>query len=609
MEQSTEEFVKEKEDKLGGKLIYRSFAVWYGDDKGNRREYGAFVYSDGRMLGIEDFFRPSKILGYELKTKGEEKRRSEYKKMEIMLPLSDIKCIEKVSQRKAEKSSKLHKDITKKVNTFTSALFRCVTKLVTEDITIYLELPSHKEFVETLFKNNNIKEKKRMSAFKAYDIRGVWGKDFNEETVYKVGYFLPSLLKTDHVVVGRDVRVSSPIIHDTLLRGITDSGSDVWDLGLSTTPMVYFATTFLDSDASVQITASHNPAEYNGLKISRRGALPVGGETGLKDLERMVNEDKVEVSQKKGEVKDYSYVLGEYRKFFSPKAEGLEGLNITIDCSNGMSSLLIKDVLSSYGRNIKYIYDTLDGTFPNHEPNPLEEKNCKALEEEVRKNHSDVGVIYDGDADRVIFTDENGNWIQPDYITAVIGYYYMMQGRTGNALCDIRTSKSTTDYLTSLGWNVTIWKVGHAFAKLKIREIDGVYGGELAGHYYFKDFGNCDSGILASLIVLSVVKKLKDEGKTFSSLIKEIVRYSNSGETNFRLENKDDAIKALVDKYSKDASLVLDIDGYRIEYPDWWFNVRKSNTEPFLRIVLEAKTKEMMDEKMKEISSIIKSFN
>ncbi len=447
-----------------------------------------------------------------------------------------------------------------------------------------------------------------MSVFKAYDIRGVWKKDFDENTVYKVGFFLPSLLKTDHVVVGRDVRTSSPVIHDELVRGITDSGSDVWDLGLSTTPMVYFATNFLKADASVQITASHNPAEYNGLKISRTGALPVGGDTGLKDLEKLVNEKEVVVSEKKGSVKDYSYVRDEYVKFFAPYAKGLEDLKLSIDCSNGMSSLVIKDVLKNV-KDIHYIYDTLDGTFPNHEPNPLEEKNCRDLEKLVKENKSDCGVIYDGDADRVIFVDDKGEWIQPDYITAVLGYYYKKAGHLGSSLCDVRTSKSTTDYLEKEGWKNTIWKVGHAYAKLKIREIKGIFGGELAGHYYFQEFGNCDSGVLASLLVLNVVKDLKKEGKTLSSFLKDVIVYANSHETNFKLENKDGAIKALYEKYAPKADKVMDFDGYRIEYPDWWFSVRKSNTEPFLRIVCEARSDKQLKEKMDEISSIIHSFS
>lgn len=444
-----------------------------------------------------------------------------------------------------------------------------------------------------------------MSVFKAYDIRGVWGKDFNEETCYKVGFFLPKLLGTKCVVVGRDVRVSSPTIFENLTKGITDSGADVWSLGLATTPMVYFATVFLKADASVQITASHNPPEYNGLKISKKGALPVGGETGLKELENLVLNGTVEKVKKPGIIKDYSYVKDEYISFLKQFAKGLDSLNISIDPSNGMANLVIKDILP----NAHYIFDSFDGSFPNHEPNPLVEENCRALEKFTLENESDCGIMYDGDADRVVFVDNKGRWIQPDYVSAIIGSYYAKKGRVGNCLVDIRTSKSTTDYLEKMGWKVTIWKVGHAFAKLKIREIDGIFGGELAGHYYFKDFFNCDSGVFASLLVLSVVKDLKEQGKTLSDLVDEIIKYENSSEINFKLEDKDGAIKDLYEKYavSDRPSAIYDFDGYRIEFPTWWFNVRKSNTEPYLRIVLEAKTPTLLNEKIEEISKIIRS--
>lgn len=447
-----------------------------------------------------------------------------------------------------------------------------------------------------------------MGAFKAYDIRGIYNKDFDKKTAYKVGYFLPSLLSTDHVVVGRDVRLSSPEIHEYLLKGITDSGADVYDLGLATTPMVYFATVFLKADASVQITASHNPKEYNGLKISRKDAIPVGGDTGLKDLEKLCKEGEITISEKKGEVKDYSYVRDEYVKYLRGFCPDIEDLDISIDCSNGMSSLIIKDVLKD--DSIHYIYDTFDGSFPNHEPNPLDERNCEDIKRETLKNRSDVGIIYDGDADRVMFIDEKGRFIQPDYITAVLGCYYKKKGLSGNSLVDVRTSRSTTEYLESIGFPPTLWKVGHAFAKMKIREIDGVFGGELAGHYYFRrDFFNCDSGILASLLVLSVVKSLKEEGRTLSQLIDSIVKYSNTGEVNFKLEEKDECIARILEHFkSENPSKILSFDGYRIEFPSWWFSIRKSNTEPYLRIVLEAQSKEEMENRLKEIKDIIGQF-
>lgn len=443
-----------------------------------------------------------------------------------------------------------------------------------------------------------------MSAFKAYDIRGIWGKDIDEELCYRAGFFIPRLLGADKVVVGHDARTSSDKARDALVRGITDSGADVLDLGLSTTPMVYYATVFLGVGASVQITASHNPPEYNGLKISRKGALPVGEDTGLKELERLCREEKIIPAKEKGTVQDASYMKEKYISFLRENSEDCSSLGISVDCSNGMAALLVKDVLPS----ASYINDTLDGTFPAHEPNPLDERNCEMIKQKTVSDSSDVGIIYDGDADRVIFIDEKGRFIQPDYIIAVLGLYYREKGLTGNALQDIRTSKSTTEFLEKLGYDVHIWRVGRAFATMKLREIDGVFGGELAGHYYMSDFNFSDSGILASLHVLSVVKRIIAEGRTLSSLVDSIIRYSNSGELNFRLERKDDAIKALYDRFAPGSSRILDFDGYRIEYPSWWFNVRKSNTEPYLRVIAEAENDGLLEEKLSEIRKIIGRF-
>ena len=447
-----------------------------------------------------------------------------------------------------------------------------------------------------------------MGVFKAYDIRGVYNQDFNKETAYKIGYFLPKLLPCDFIVVGRDIRLSSDEIFENLCNGINDAGVDVWNLGLATTPMVYFSTVYYKAQASVQITASHNPKQYNGMKISRAMAIPVGGDTGLKELERMVNEEKVTpvCSCKRGKIidKDVHEAYLSYLKGFLPD---LSNLNLTIDCSSGMSSLYVHEL---FGDHAKYLNDKLDGNFPAHEPNPLEVKNCAQIMKAVPENKSDCGVIYDGDADRVMFIDERGRFIQPDYVTAIIGKYYLSKEK-GSVLVDIRTSRSTTEYLEKLGaTKVFIWKVGHAFAKLKIREEHCIFGGELAGHYYFRDFNNCDSGLLASLLVLQTVSALKKEGKTLGQLVDEIVVYANSGENNFKLEDKDAAMNALYEKYSKlNPTKLLDFDGYRIEFPTWWFNVRKSNTEPYLRVVAEAKTKAELDEHFKEIEGIIKQFH
>jgi phosphomannomutase len=445
-----------------------------------------------------------------------------------------------------------------------------------------------------------------MGAFKAYDIRGIYNKDFNKDTVYRIGYFLPKLLQSKVVLVGRDVRTSSEEIFESLCKGITDSGADVYDIGLATTPMVYFSTVHFTVDASVQITASHNPPQYNGLKISRAKAVPVGSDSGLQELEQMVKEEKIQIAPKQGIIisKDAKTPYLAFLKQFVPDTSNL---NISIDCSHGMANLLVKDLL---GNNHHYLYDHFDGTFPAHEPNPLEVENCNDLKEAVLKNHSDIGVIYDGDADRVMFLDEHGRFLQPDYITSVLGYHYLRKEK-GNVLVDIRTSRSTTEYLTKLGATVHIWKVGHAFAKNKLRELGAIFGGELAGHYYFRDFFNCDSGFLASLLVLKVVSELKSEGISIGSFIDSIISYANSGEINFKLEHKDDAMQALYNRFVEEdtPTKVMDFDGYRIEFASWWFNVRKSNTEPYLRLVVEAKTDEELVQRKNELSSIIRQFN
>ncbi len=444
-----------------------------------------------------------------------------------------------------------------------------------------------------------------MGAFKAYDIRGIYGKDLNGETVYRIGRFLPGLLKADKVLVGRDARESSPEIFAELTRGITESGADVADLGLSTTPMVYYSTARYGFDASVQITASHNPREYNGLKISRTGAIPVGYDTGLADLEKLVKEGTLPAAAaKRGTVTpfdakpDYLAFLGTYRTDYS--------LKLAIDCSNGMSSLFAREL---FGDAPIYLYEELDGTFPNHEPNPLEEENVQALKDTVLKNRCDLGIIFDGDADRVMFVDETGRFISPDLIIGVIGKYYLAKEK-GPVLHDIRTSRAVSEYIESLGGTPVMWKVGHAFAKIKLREIKGIFGGELAGHYYFRDFYNCDSGILASLIVLSVVDDLRRQGIPLSRFIDSFAKYAFSGERNFRIEKKQEAMDALKSRFAEQTKPLrfYDFDGYRIEFADWWFNVRPSNTEPYLRLVVEAKTADLLAEKLGILTGILSDF-
>ncbi len=446
-----------------------------------------------------------------------------------------------------------------------------------------------------------------MGAFHAYDIRGIYNVDFDRDVAYKVGYFLPELLDADKVLVGRDARVSSDEIHEYLLKGLTDAGADVYDIGLSTTPMVYFGTANYGFRASVQITASHNPAEYNGLKVSRENALPVGYDTGLGQIKEWIESGRECVpAPKKGEVytKD---IRQDYLDFLLKYKGDWSDLRIAMDVSNGMASLFVRDI---FGDQPAYIYEEMDGRFPNHEPNPLIQKNVADLKKLVAETGADIGVIFDGDADRVMFVDENSRFVSPDLMIAVLGHYFLEErGEKGYIHQDIRSSKAVGEYLEPMGGVMNTWRVGRAYAALKLREIDGVFGGELAGHYYFRDFFYSDSGLLAAILILNVVAKMKAQGVSLSQLIGRIEKYQNSGEINFRLEDKLGAMNAVRDYFmgTEKATAYMDFDGYRVEFPDWWFNIRPSNTEPYLRFLCEATSGYLLEEKVAKVREILET--
>ena len=444
-----------------------------------------------------------------------------------------------------------------------------------------------------------------MGAFHAYDIRGVYNVDFDKEVAYKVGYFLPELLSADKVLVGRDARVSSPEIHEYLLKGIADAGADVYDIGLSTTPMVYFGTANYGFKASVQITASHNPAKYNGLKVSRENALPVGFDTGLGQIQQWIENGRETVpAEVKGQVHPMD-IKADYLAFLLKYKGDWSSLKIAMDVSNGMASLFVRDI---FGDQPSYIYENMDGSFPNHEPNPLVQENVADLKKLVAQTKADIGVIFDGDADRVMFVDENSRFISPDLMIAVLGHYFLEErGEKGYIHQDIRSSKAVGEYLAPMGGVMNTWRVGRAYAALKLREIDGVYGGELAGHYYFRDFFYSDSGLLAAILILNVVAKMKAQGVSLSQLIGRIEKYQNSGEINFRVEDKLGAMNAVRDYFmeAEKSTAYMDFDGYRVEFPEWWFNIRPSNTEPYLRFLCEATTKELLDQKVAKVREIL----
>ena len=426
-----------------------------------------------------------------------------------------------------------------------------------------------------------------MSFFKAYDMRGVFGTDFDLDTVYRIGRWLPTVVPAKRWLVGRDARLSSPEIRDALCRGLTESGCDVDDMGLATTPMVYFFTAGKGYDGSVQITASHNPPDCNGMKVSKTGALPVGYATGLAELERRVNSGELPPpSPAQGRVRTVDYTPV-FTAWLRPRVGDLTGLRFAVDCSDGAAGLVIRDVL---GNAPVYLNDTPNGSFPHHAPNPLEIANDAQLMGVVKANRLDLGVIFDGDADRAMFIDETGAFIPPDLLIPVIAKPFLLREPGATVIHDVRTSRGVIETLREMGARPLMGKVGHAFAKVLLRESHAVCGGELAGHYYFRDFVNCDSGELATILVLNAAAEAKRAGRTFSQLIAPIRRYANSGEINFRIAEKALAITAARSALATALGApdsVSTLDGVRIEYPDGWVCLRQSNTEPYLRLIAE----------------------
>ena len=448
-----------------------------------------------------------------------------------------------------------------------------------------------------------------MKAFKAYDIRGVWGTDLNEEIAYRIGYFLPEVLPAKTYLVGRDMRLSSDTVFLNLANGLKDRGVNVESVGLSTTPMIYWATAKYGYEASVMITASHNPSNHNGMKISGKNAIPVGYDTGLNKLEKLVESDIKPVAvDKPGTISEIN-LYSEYVEFQQQFLGNIDNLKVAIDCSNGASNIFIKRLL---GDTPYYINDTLDGRFPGHEPNPLEAENQEQIKELVKKNKCDIGLLFDGDADRITFIDEKGQFISPDLIIAFLGNYFLGEKKQkGIVLQDIRSSRAIQEYLGKLyNAKVETWRVGRAYAALKLRELDGCFGGELAGHYYFRDFYYSDSGIMAALLVLRLLAKFKAEGKSMSMIVKEISGYYNSGEINFTIEKKKEAMDAVRDHFMnlEKPERFLDFDGYRLDYQDWWLNIRPSNTEPYLRFLCEAKNENKLKDIIETVTGIVKKF-
>jgi len=434
-----------------------------------------------------------------------------------------------------------------------------------------------------------------MSFFKAYDMRGTFGTDFTEETVYRVGRALPRVVPGKRWLVGRDFRLTSDAVKRALVAGLVEAGADVSDLGHCTTPMVYFFTAADGYDGSVMVTASHNPPEDNGLKVSMKTALPVGYANGLGEVERLVRADTAASDPAAPEppaalVPD---ALARYVAWQKEHAPDFGDLRVAVDCSNGAAALLAADLFPGAA----LLNATPDGRFPNHSPNPLKAEARAQIAAFVRENGLDCGVIFDGDADRAMFVDERGEFVQPDYLIPFVAQATLRTAppeKPVRIIHDVRTSRAAIEAIREMGCEAVMVPVGHAFAKPILRKVHALCGGELAGHYYFREFAGCDSGVLAATRILGEVARAKAKGQSFSAMVAPVARrYANSGELNYKVADKDAAIArilAVAEKELPPETGRETMDGIRVEYAEGWFNVRKSNTEPYLRLIAECDT-------------------
>jgi len=429
--------------------------------------------------------------------------------------------------------------------------------------------------------------------FKAYDIRGIYGKDLNEDTAFKIGQsfvvFLKKKLNKEDltVVLAKDNRISSNSLFSFIKRGIMSQGANVIDIGLSTTPLFYFSVAHFKYDGGIIITASHNPKEYNGFKFVGSLSEPISEDTGLLEIKELVLQNTFERKEQGTEEK--KSFINDYVSFNSFN-NNFSDIKIVIDTANSVSGIVISQILP----NAIHIFKELDGNFPNHEPNPLKEENMSFLKEKIKQEKADLGVAFDGDGDRLFFIDEKGQSVSSDLILALMASL-IIKGKE-KILYDVRSSNIVKETIESLGGIPVLSRVGHSFIKEKMKKEDIVFGGEYSGHFFSKNhyFTECPYFVL-----FNIIEKMKKENKTLSQLIEPFRKYFHSGEINFKVENKEEIIKQIKEKYKEGKT--MEIDGLRVDFPDWWFLVRASNTEPLIRLIVEAKNKELMAEKKNEL--------
>ena len=435
--------------------------------------------------------------------------------------------------------------------------------------------------------------------FKAYDIRGIYGDTLTEEVAFDIGRAFQRFLGCKTVVVGRDMRPHSEPLFRALASGLNHQGADVIDIGLCSTPMSYYANGKLGSDASVMITASHNPGPWNGFKMCREEAIPISGSTGIQDIEKIVQEKAFgPEADVHGQIRTYD-IIPEYIAHIHTFADLKRPIRIAVDYANAMGILEARALEGLL--ELDPMYDQLDGTFPNHEANPLDLETLEALQDKVRGGEYDFGIAFDGDADRVGFVDEKGEVIPMDMMTALMAKE-TLQAKKGPIFYDLRSSWAVKEVIEESGGVPHMSRVGHAFIKQQMREADALFAGELSGHYYFKENYYTESSSLATLLIANLVSHSEIP---LSQIVQPMQRYVASGEINSTVDNTERVFEKLRSTY-QDAKQV-ELDGLTVEYPDWWFNVRPSNTEPLVRLNLEAKDRSLMEEKRDLILATIRS--
>ena len=446
--------------------------------------------------------------------------------------------------------------------------------------------------------------------FKANDIRGVYGKILDDNLAFKVGKAVVKFLKCKNIFVGRDMRLSSPRLFGSLARGIIESGADVIDIGLIDTPSLYFATGRYKKPG-IMITASHNPAEYNGIKILDSGARPIDSQNGFDEIKKIIEKENFFKSHKNGAIIGRN-IFSEYKRHvlsFINKNE-IKNVKIVVDAGNGMAGVIIPKIYNELDIKIAPLYFGLDGRFPNHVPNPIIKNNIKALQKNVRNKRADFGIAFDGDMDRVTFVDERGRFINTSFIGALLTKYFLEKSREKGKspiIYSSATSRIIKEVISKYGGISLREKVGHAYIKRRMRKTNSLFGIEHSGHYYYRKNYYADSGLITSLLVLEIYSTAKKQGMKFSDLIKEFNVYSQADEVSIVLKDNEDVL-CRIEKYfrAKKPKKIDHFDGLWTEFNDYWFSVRKSNTEPLLRINLEAVNRKITKEKLKEVLRLIK---